>query len=255
MNTITERTEQISNEILDYISEGLLDFTNPLTYVEPAKKGIEFFRKSSEKILPKQMQDLMVEPEMGKSGWQAPGVMRTVAAMMAPQIHDAMLAKGSAMGAAQGVLGGGIGGGALGTFAGRSWGSGEKRKARTAKGRAGQAIWNLAKRLGAMGLGGAAGTALGAAAGGVAGGLRGRAAGSAILGGGIGAAIPALIGAASPILPTLPIIPAASAAFGGLGAALGSDIMKKVWGTRKQAAQGGPTDTFWTSKPVSQRTG
>ena len=256
MNTITERTEQISNEILDYISEGLPDFFSPVTYVPHVKKGIETGRRGLEKILPKQMQDLLVEPEMGKGGWQKPGVLRTVAAMMAPQVHGAMMDKGAAMGASQGVVGGGLGGGALGAFAGRSWASDTGPKARTAKGRAGRAIWNLIKRLGGTATGAATGTAAGAISGGIAGGMRGRAAGSAILGGGIGAAVPALVGAALPaaLLPSLPVIPALAAAFGGLGAALGSDVMKKVWDVRGQAAQGGPTYPL-SQSPMSRRTG
>ena len=94
---------------------------------------------------------------------------------------------------------------------------------------------------------------MGTATGALAGGLRGRAAGSAILGGGVGAAVPALVGAAIPALGLGAL--GASGLLAGLGGAFGSDIMKNVWKTRGQLAKGGATDTFFSSSPVSRRVG
>lgn len=248
MNNTIKITENISKEILTYIEEDLATAISPFTYVPSAKKGFKSLEKWGKKILGDKFYSLVGEPEVG--GFQKPGVLPAIAAMLAPQLHRAALDKGAFMGASQGAIGGAIGGGALGAFAGSSTvplGGG------TGKGKAARALWQLIKRLGATGLGGSLGAGIGTLTGAAAGALRGRAAGSAILGGGIGAAGPALLGAAVPALGLGAL--GASGLLAGLGGAFGSDIMKNIWRARGKLAKGGATDTYFSSSPISRRVG
>jgi len=253
MNNILEKTNNISNEIIQYIEEDLASYFNPSTYVPAAKKGLKGLERFGKKVLGDKMYKVIGEPEVG--GWQKPGVLDAIAAMMAPQLTRSALEKGTFMGASQGALGGGALGGALGLYAGSKgqWGK-NMNSGGTAKTRAARALYNLGIKGIRSALGAGFGTVAGTAAGGVAGGLHGRAGGSAILGGAALATPLALAAAAAPAVGGL-AIPAGIAAAATLGGAVGSDVMKKVWDVRGQAAQGGPTDSVFSSSPVSRRTG
>jgi hypothetical protein len=251
MSKTLQLTETISNDIVSYLEEDIMDYLSPARYIPAAKKGLGALEKVGRKALGGKWYDVL-GAEI--DGWQKSHVLPSVAAMMSPQMHQAALEKGSLMGALQGGMGGAASDAGLGAFAGSHAAGPLIAKGGSAKSRAARTIFNLAKKFGLAALGSGAGTAIGGAAGTAAGALRGRAAGSAILGGGVPAGAVAMLAAALPGSIALGGLGLAAGA-GALGGAVGSDIMKKAWQTRGQLAQGGATDTIFSSSPVARRVG